>query len=133
MVTSQHSINPRSIHGKIRGDSQNTPYEQHRTQLTSSSSMVSGRNTTANVSRVLYSTKAVFPRATYSTAPLRCRIYGDHFFGTHSRSRVSQLNFSSTDTVRLNLHYGRGRPNTVATAFITFLLPSEDFLGCTCY
>ena len=71
---SEYSINPTSIHGKIRGDSQNSPCEQQRTQLTAMFwSKVSGKNTTANV---LYSTKAVFQRATYATAALRCRIYG---------------------------------------------------------
>ena len=65
----------------------------------------------SNVKLVLYSTKAVFQRATYTTTALRCRIYGwgENVFATRSRSRVSPLNFSSTDgygTVKLTL-----RPN----------------------
>ena len=110
MVTSQNTASIRHvtlIHSKFRGDSQNSPCEQQRAQLTMFLSKISGRNMTANVVHVLYSTK----------------------MATRSRSRVSPLNFSSMDgygTVRPTLRpcYGRNiRPWSAAygcPAFMTW-------------
>ena len=119
---SKYSINPTSIHGKIRCDSQHSPCKQQRTQLTMFCSKVSERKTPANVSHVLYSTKGFFQRATHTTAALRCRIYscGDDNQNYFIHSTVfgrnpdtyssSAIEIYLTDITLLTAVYGHIRP-----------------------
>ena len=113
----------------ITDDSQTSPCEQQSTPLTMFWLKFSAKNITANVRHVLYSTKAVFQRATYTTDALRRRIYGcgDDIFATRRRSRVNPLNFLSTDrygTVKPTL-----RPYHIAL-FGRIRLPRLSCCGC---
>ena len=107
----EYSINPTSIHGKIRGDSQYSPCKQQRTQPTMLWLKFSGRNGTANVAYFI-------PYEGGVTAALRCRIHGNlrpapvtiPSAPVSVPRRALRPFHLRPDTVRFKLHYGRHIP-----------------------